>query len=91
MSDPPIEFHESEYLKSLVDDETLRIVLLFFGQEFKDKLLYRGRAYVGLNHTNVRNPLEVRGNSYSVRNGLVRGTEDESVQTEDEEVYAVFV
>ena len=38
MDDPPIEFHESEYYESLVDDETLRIVLLLCGQEVKDKL-----------------------------------------------------
>lgn len=36
-----IEFHEDEYYESLVDDETLRIVLLLCGQEIKDKLLYK--------------------------------------------------
>ena len=41
MDDPPIEFHESEYYESLVDDETLRIVLLLCGQEVKDKLLIK--------------------------------------------------
>lgn len=36
-----IEFDESEYLESTVDDATLLLVLLFCGQEAKDKLLYR--------------------------------------------------
>lgn len=36
-----ITMHEDEYYKSLVDDETLRIVLLFCGQEAKDKLLIK--------------------------------------------------
>lgn len=36
-----IVMDESEYYESLVDDETLRIVLLLCGQEVKDKLLYK--------------------------------------------------
>ncbi|MDQ0062395.1 hypothetical protein J2T14_004595 [Paenibacillus harenae] len=45
MTDPPIiEFHEDEYLKSALDDETLRIVLLFYGQDVKDSLLYKDDA-----------------------------------------------
>lgn len=39
-----IEFHEDEYLQSLVDDETLLMVLLLCGQEAKDKLLYKDDA-----------------------------------------------
>lgn len=39
-----IEFHEDENYKSAVDDATLRVVLLFFGQEAKDKLLYKDDA-----------------------------------------------
>lgn len=46
-----IEFHEDEYLKSAVDDDTLRIVLLLCGQEAKDKLLYKEDAAC-LNYTN---------------------------------------
>ncbi|WP_171056172.1 hypothetical protein [Paenibacillus sinopodophylli] len=42
--DPPVEFHEDEYLNSPVDDDTLRIVLLLCGQEAKDKLLYKEDA-----------------------------------------------
>lgn len=42
--DAVIEFDESEYLQSIVDDDTLRIVLLLCGQEAKDKLLYKDDA-----------------------------------------------
>lgn len=39
-----ITMHEDEYYTSPLDDETLRIVLLFCGQEVKDKLLYKEDA-----------------------------------------------
>lgn len=36
---------EMENLNSTVEDESLRLVLLFCGIEVKDKLLYRGEPY----------------------------------------------
>jgi len=44
-----IEFDESEYLESPVDDEVLIMVLLLLGQEAKDKLLYGANDYARIN------------------------------------------
>lgn len=39
--DPPIQFHEDEYLDSYVSDEILLAVLAISGLEEKDKLLIK--------------------------------------------------
>lgn len=86
-----IVMHESEYLVSPLSDEALRLIALFVDRETYDKLLYRGRAYVGINHTNSRIPMAVRSYADSVRDGAIRATQDKGVQAQDEAVYAVFV
>lgn len=39
-----IEMDETEYLESALDDTALLLVLLFFGEEANDKLLYKRDA-----------------------------------------------
>lgn len=78
--DPPIEFHEDEYLYSPLSDESLRLIALFVDRETYDKLLYRGNAYARLDnvvHNHDRKPMETWSNDNSHRNGYTGVPENE--------------
>lgn len=87
--DPPIEFHEDEYVSSPLSDEALSLVAFFNGPECATKLLYRGDYFVRLLHKRSRSlfPLWTKPDSGS--HGLIRVPEDAESEEEAAPVYTM--
>lgn len=87
-----IEFDETEFLNSAVEDSTLGVLFSFIdliGREAYDGLLYSGDKHVRLNYQHCRNAVEIRGDTDSTRNGFICSYPDQNVQEEAEEVFTL--